>query len=394
MKKILITGGAGFIGNYIVAILSGNKDYEITILDNFSKQIHGEDHTQSFLYRGVRDKATIIQGDVRNHEDIERALDGVDTVIHLAAETGTGQSMYEISRYTDVNLGGTSNLLDVIVNKKLPVKKIILASSRSVYGEGMYHCPIHGTIVPSFRETEDMANGVFYNKCPLCEGEVTLMSTTEDSPVKPISYYAYTKYAQEKMLETMCPVLGIDFTIFRFQNVYGAGQSLNNPYTGILSIFSKLFLANRPVNIFEDGLESRDFVHVSDVARATCAAISNPKTNGAIINVGTGENISVIDVANTMKKLYRSESTITISGDFRKGDIRHNKADISKMVELCGVEPIYDFERGMTEFTAWVKEELKDDLESLSEKAYLKSLDEMKETGILVTSEARNETVK
>jgi len=387
MKKVLITGGAGFIGNSIIHHLSKFDDIEIVVLDNFSKQIHGENYEESYLYKNIQNKAKIIHGDVRNKQDFEGALEAVDYVIHLAAETGTGQSMYEISRYTDVNIMGTSNLLDLIVNKKLPVKKIILASSRSVYGEGMYQCNEHGVVVPNFRDFEDMSTGDFANKCPLCKSNVELMATTEDSPIHPISYYAYTKYAQEKMLETMCPMIGVDYTIFRYQNVYGAGQSLNNPYTGILSIFSKLLLADKPINIFEDGLESRDFVHVSDVARATSSALFQDKTNSKIINVGTGENISVIEVAEIMKDLYGSKSTINISGDFRKGDIRHNRADISRLLTLCEVAPKYTFDQGIKEFTQWVRQETVGEDAQTSEQKYQDSLEELRGTGILVERE-------
>lgn len=382
MKKVLVTGGSGFIGNAVVEIL--RKRYEVVVLDNFSPQIHGENYKESYLYQNIKDKCKIIKGDVRNYDDLKVALEGVDYIIHLAAETGTGQSMYEINRYTDVNIKGTSNLLEVILKNKLPIKKIILSSSRSVYGEGMYFCKEHGMVVPKSREINDMKNGDFEPKCPICGGKVEISQTTEECLLTPSSYYAYTKIAQEKMLELMCPTMNIPYTIFRYQNVYGAGQSLNNPYTGILSIFSKLLLKNQNLNIFEDGKESRDFVHVSDVAAATCSALENYATDYQHINVGSGENISVIQVAETLKRLYSSHSEINISGDFRKGDIRHNIADINRAKTLCGFKPVYTFEKGMGEFTAWVKKQ--DEEKSLEESNDLfeRSLDEMKETGMLI----------
>lgn len=384
MCKVLITGGAGFIGNYIIDRLYKEGKYKIVVLDNFSEQIHGSNYKESYLYNNIKDKVQIIKGDVRNRIDLENALEGVEYVIHLAAETGTGQSMYEINKYADVNIMGTSNLIDVILNKKLNIKKIILSSSRSVYGEGMYCCKEHGVIVPKSREIDDMKNEDFEVKCPICGEEVELRETTEDCPVTPISYYAYTKLAQEKMLEVMCPTMNIPYTIFRYQNVYGAGQSLNNPYTGILSIFSKLLLKNQNLNIFEDGKESRDFVHVSDVAEATCSAIENADTDNQYINVGSGENISVIQVASTLKRLYSSNSQINISGDFRKGDIRHNIADISKTKRLCKFKPQYTFERGMEEFTTWVIEENKRNSSLLLDSKFQCSLEEMKATGMLI----------
>jgi dTDP-L-rhamnose 4-epimerase len=382
MEKVLITGGSGFIGNAIIEKLRGS--YEIVVLDNFSPQIHGENYKDSYLYQNIKNKCKVIKGDVCNYDDLKLALEGVDFIIHLAAETGTGQSMYEINRYTDVNIKGTSNLLEVILKDKLPIKKIILSSSRSVYGEGMYFCKEHGIVVPRSREVDEMKIKDFETKCPNCGKEVELRNTTEECPLTPISYYAYTKLAQEKMLEVMCPTMNIPYTIFRYQNVYGTGQSLNNPYTGILSIFSKLLLKNQNLNIFEDGKESRDFVHVSDVASVTCSALKNDATNNEFINVGSGENISVIQVAETLKRLYKSNSEIIISGDFRKGDIRHNIADINKAKILCGFKPVYTFEKGMGEFTTWVKKQYEEKSIETSEDLFERSLNEMRETGMLI----------
>ncbi|MEI7884113.1 MAG: NAD-dependent epimerase/dehydratase family protein [Clostridia bacterium] len=382
MKRVLITGGAGFIGNAIVEKLYG--EYSVVVLDNFSPQIHGDNYKDSYLYQNIKDKCKVIKGDVRDSEELKEALESIDYVVHLAAETGTGQSMYELNRYTDVNIKGTSNLLEVILKNKLPIKKIILSSSRSVYGEGMYSCKEHGIVVPKSRAIDDMKSGDFEVKCPLCDGEVELRNTTEECKLTPISFYAYTKLAQEKMLEVMCPTMNIPYTIFRYQNVYGAGQSLNNPYTGILSIFSKLLLKNQNLNIFEDGKESRDFVHVRDVADITCNALGNFATNYQHINVGSGENISVIQLAETFKKLYASNSEINITGDFRKGDIRHNIADINKAEKLCDFKPKYNFERGMSEFTAWVKSQDNEKKIGEQEDLFEYSINEMKGTGMFI----------
>lgn len=384
MSKVLITGGAGFIGNSIIDNLNKEGKHKIVVLDNFSEQIHGDNYEESYLYQNIKDKAEIIRGDVRNRADVEKALKGVDYIIHLAAETGTGQSMYEINKYTDVNIMGTSNILDVILNNKLNIKKIILSSSRSVYGEGMYFCKEHGVVVPGSREVEDMKLGNFETKCPICGNNVELRDTTEECTLNTISYYAYTKLAQEKMLETMSPIMGIPYTIFRYQNVYGAGQSLSNPYTGILSIFSKMLLQNKTLNIFEDGKESRDFVHVSDVASITCNAIENSATDYQHINVGSGENVSVMEVAEILKEFYSSTSKINVSGDFRKGDIRHNIADISRAKNLCGFLPVFNFKKGMEEFAAWVITENSEDKLLISDGKFERSLEEMKATGMLI----------
>lgn len=382
MEKVLITGGAGFIGSAIVKNLYGK--FDLVVLDSFSPQIHGVDYKKSYLYQSIKDKCKIIQGNVCSREALQEALQDVEYVIHLAAETGTGQSMYEINRYTETNILGTSNLLETILREKLNIKKIILSSSRSVYGEGMYKCKDHGVVIPTSRVIKDMQMRDFAVKCPICNSEVKLCETKEDIPLAPISFYAYTKLAQEKMIETMCPTMEIPYTIFRYQNVYGAGQSLDNPYTGILSIFSKLLLQNKNINIFEDGEESRDFIHVSDIAKGTCCALNNIKTDNQCINIGTGIKISVIQLAETLRKLYNSTSQISISGDFRKGDIRHNIADITKLKDLCGFLPTYTFEEGMDEFTKWVKLQNSEHEFDINDGKYEYSLEEMKKMGMLI----------
>ena len=383
MGNVLITGGAGFIGSHIVNYLTKQGYFNIKILDSFTVQIHGHDYHESFLYKAVLGKAEIIVGDVRNQDDVLIALQDVDTIIHLAAETGTGQSMYALNNYTDVNIMGLSNVLEVIVKNKLPIKKIILASSRAVYGEGMHTCPTHGIVYPKQRNTEQMILKDFENHCPICQAKLTSVLTSESCVMSPISYYAYTKLAQEKMIESMCPVYGIDYTIFRYYNVFGAGQSLNNPYTGIVSIFSKLLLQNKAINIFEDGLESRDFVHVDDVAEITCKAIADPKSNSQIINIGTGKRISVTQVAETLKSIYGSQSPIRISGDFRTGDIRHNTADISNLKRIFNCSPKITFEQGIKGLATWVLHEIKASPDYLKSNDYEKSLHELKEANLL-----------
>jgi len=275
---------------------------------------------------------------------------------------------------------GTSNILQAIslAGKISKVKKIILSSSRSVYGEGKYECSNCGVIYPNSREKERMLGGDFNFYCPKCGQRLELMSTTEDSEIKPSSLYAYTKYAQEMMLRTMCPALGIEYTLFRFQNVYGVGQSLRNPYTGILSVFSTLLLENKPVNIFEDGLESRDFVNVKDVARGVIDSIDNPMSNSEVINLGSGINTSVIEIAEILKKHYRSKSELTVTGDFRIGDIAHNKADIAKARRILKFEPSISLNDGLAEFCRWVEGQDKDN------SGYERSLSEMEDAGMFI----------
>ena len=381
-KRVLITGGSGFIGNAIVNYLDVDKKYEVRVLDCFSPQIHGEDYEKSYLYQGIKDKCEIINADVCNQEALKKALVGVDYIIHLAAETGTGQSMYELSQYSNVNITGTVQLVETILENKFPIQKIVLASSRAVYGEGMYLCKEHGVVYPKARKVEDIKHKDFAVKCPVCEENVELIQTTEECKTNPYSFYAYTKLSQEQIFQTMCPILEIPYTIFRYQNVYGAGQSLQNPYTGMLSVFSKLLLQNKPINIFEDGEESRDFVHVKDVAKITADSLEQETTNTEVINVGSGINISVLEAANLLKEYYHSDSQIEISGDSRKGDIRHNCADIQKAKTMCNFQPAYTFEQGMKEFTDWVL--LQDREVVLEEDSFKRSIHEMQEKGMFI----------
>lgn len=380
LKKVLITGGAGFIGTEIVEQLFETGKWKITVLDAMTKQIHGADWKSSYLYKKIEEKCNFIHGDVRDFEIVRSVLADNEYIIHLAAETGTGQSMYQINQYNEVNIMGTSNLLQAISTAGVGsnVKKIILSSSRSVYGEGKYICPHCGVVYPNSRNKENMLNNDFNMYCDTCGKILTSTHTTEDSMVKPKSLYAFTKYTQERMLQTMCPALGVDYTIFRFQNVYGVGQSLKNPYTGILSIFSSLMLENKPINIFEDGKESRDFINVVDVATGVIKSLENSESNSEIINLGSGVGISVIEIADFLKKTYKSDSVINITGDFRIGDIAHNIADISKAQRILDFKQNISLEKGLEEFCKWVLCEERDN------SGYENSLEEMEAVGIFI----------
>lgn len=376
--NILITGGAGFIGSSIVEKLAQDKKNVITVLDELTEQIHGYDQLNSYLYKKIEGKCNFIRGDIRDYSVVEKAISGCDYIIHLAAETGTGQSMYQINRYNEVNIMGTSNIFQAISNTKAKVKKIVLSSSRSVYGEGKYECVQHGVIYPKSRAVEDMQHGDFSMHCPICYKTLKLVPTDENSKVMPSSLYAFTKYAQEKMIETMCKAMDIEYTIFRFQNVYGVGQSLKNPYTGILSIFSTLLLENKKINIFEDGLESRDFINVEDIAEAVVKSLNVQSTNGEIINLGSGKGTTVIEIEQMLKKMYNSDSDVSVTGDFRVGDIAHNIADITKAKKLLEFEPKVTLENGLREFSQWVR---KQDIDNSN---YEHSLNEMEESGMFI----------
>ncbi|MBK6339893.1 MAG: NAD-dependent epimerase/dehydratase family protein [Bacteroidetes bacterium] len=374
-KKILITGGAGFIGSTLSLELL-KKGYEITILDNLSPQIHGDPET-SFLYNRIKDKVNFIHGDVRNRYDWELALKGQEYIVHLAAETGTGQSMYEIQRYMDVNVSGTGIMLDLIANHKNAIKKVVIASSRSIYGEGKYwNNTLQKAVYPLQRDEKDMLNGDFNPKCPETGEDVDLMATDESSKIHPNSIYGLTKYNQEQAVLIACKSLNIPAVAFRYQNVYGPGQSLKNPYTGILSIFSTRIRNGNGLNIFEDGLESRDFVYIDDVVNATILGLENETVESDYFNVGLGKPITVLEVAKALEKNYNTTVNIEISGQFRIGDIRHNFADLTKVKAKLGFEPSVSFDEGIMRFVNWVKGQ------EIGEDNYENSLKEMKEKGL------------
>lgn len=376
MKNILITGGAGFIGSNVALRLLA-KGYNVTVLDNLSKQIHGENPEKtSPLYLSIKDKVHFINGSVTSREDWMNALEGQDAVIHLAAETGTGQSMYEIEKYVDTNIGGTALLLDILTNTKHHVKRVLVAESRAIYGEGKYHCFKCGDVYPVDRHDEDMSKGDFECKCPKCGGEVELVATTEDSAIHPSSVYGIAKQVQGQLVHLVCPTIGVESVSFRYQNVYGPGQSLSNPYTGILSIFSTRIKNGNGINIFEDGKETRDFVYIDDVVEATILGLEVPEANGHVFNVGTGVATDVLTVANTLCEKYNIQVPITVSGNYRLGDIRHNYADISLARQILGFQPKWSFSDGISQFCKWV------DNQKVQEDKYEASIEEMKKKGL------------
>jgi dTDP-L-rhamnose 4-epimerase len=376
MKNILITGGAGFIGSNLALKLI-EKGHKITILDNLSTQIHGSKPEEtSNLYKSIKGKVAFINGTVTSKADWEQSLKNQHVIVHLAAETGTGQSMYCIEKYTEVNIQGTAIMLDILANSKHDVEKIIIASSRSIYGEGKYKHPELGNVYPNHRSEKDMLAGNFEVKYK--DNQVLeLLATDEDSKIHPSSVYGITKQNQEQMIMTVCPTIGIAPVAFRYQNVYGPGQSLSNPYTGILSIFSTQIRNNNGIQIFEDGKETRDFVFIDDVVEATILGIEKTEANGQVFNVGTGVPTDVLTVANSLIKAYKIEVPVTISGRFRLGDIRHNFADLSKIKSLLGFMPKVNFEEGIKRFTTWVLEQ------EIQEDKLSQSLEEMKKKGLL-----------
>lgn len=357
METILITGGLGFIGLSLATELV-NAGYQVRLLDNLSPQIHGPLPVVEHPVL-ASSQVEVMRGDVTSRSDLERAIAGVNAIVHLAAETGTGQSMYQIAHYNFVNSQGTALLLEVLQQAEFQsVKKIVLASSRSVYGEGAFTCPACSPEViryPEPRAREALEAHRWEPACPVCTLPMRPTAVSESARINPASIYAATKFAQEELIRIGAQSLGIPSVALRFQNVYGEGQSLNNPYTGILSIFSTRIRQGKSLPIFEDGLESRDFVHVTDVARAVALALATDVGMFDVFNVGFGEPVSVMEIATTLMRKLGGTIEPHVTGEYRVGDIRHCYADISRIGQMLGYRPQVDIDTGLDRFVAWVR---------------------------------------
>lgn len=371
--QILITGGAGFIGLAVARRLLAVGE-SVTILDNFHPQIHGGGQN---LPPDIAGRARLVRGDVADRDAWLKALAGQNAVLHLAAETGTGQSMYEVERYSRANLTGTALLPDLLANRQVAVERMVVASSRAIYGEGAYRCEQDGSVYPQPRSAGEKEIGEFDPVCPVCQGYCTAVATPESAPAQPASFYGLTKLTQEQMVLLFGRVLGIPSIALRYQNVFGPGQSLVNPYTGILGIFSNLARAGKPIQVFEDGMESRDFVYIEDVVAATVAALLTPIEGCHSVNVGSGARTTVLQVANEVNAYYGGRSAVQVTGAFREGDIRHGFADLAYAGRLLGYHPVWSFREGLERFLASTGDAER------SLQGYESSLTEMRDRGLL-----------
>jgi len=345
---VLVTGGAGFIGSHIVELLL-KRGYPVRVFDKLVEQVH-----EVAGPRYVPQDAEFIRGDMRDAAALRAALNGVRLIIHDAAEVGVGQSMYEVVRYVDANTGGTAVLLELLANEKHSVEKIVVASSMSIYGEGAYRCAEHGHVYPKLRPVSQLAKRGWELRCPHCQTPICPISTPEDKPLFPTSIYAISKMDQELMCLTMGAAYGFAAVALRYFNTYGPRQALSNPYTGVAAIFSSRLLNRNQPLIFEDGAQSRDFVHVRDIARANVLALESPQADGQAINIGTGRPTTVAKVAEVLAEQLRLDIEPEFVGQYRAGDIRHCFADISKARKLLGFVPQITFEDGMCELVDWV----------------------------------------
>ena len=345
-KLILVTGGAGFIGSHLVDLLA-KKGHSVRVLDNLEPQVHGSEKPNY-----LNPKASYLWGDVRDPAMLAKALQGVEAVFHEAAMVGVGQSMYQVDKYCDVNVQGTARLLEFLVNKPHSVRKLVVASSMSIYGEGAYTCNDCGPVHPELRPESQLKAKEWEPKCPNCRRPVRSIPTGEQKPPHPTSVYAVTKRDQEELAISVGRAYGLPTVALRYFNVFGPRQSLSNPYTGVCAIFSSQIKAGNPPKIYEDGAQTRDFVSVSDIAAANLLVLESAKASFQAFNVGSGRPVSILQVAQTLIDLYKKPMKPTVANAFRAGDIRHCYADIGRIRKL-GYEPSVSFEQGMRELVQW-----------------------------------------
>jgi dTDP-L-rhamnose 4-epimerase len=368
--KILVTGGAGFIGSFITDALV-EEGHDVRILDSLEPQVH-QNKTPDYL----NPKAEFIKGDVRDASILKEALKDIEIVFHQAALVGVGQSMYQVKRYLEVNTLGTANLMDFLINSNNNVKKIIVASSMSTYGEGSYKCDKCGIVNPSLRTEQQMKTNQWELHCPSCNNIVVPIPTKESKIQDITSIYALSKKDQEDMVINLGKTYGIPTVALRYFNVYGPRQSLSNPYTGVAAIFMSRIKNNHPPIVYEDGMQSRDFVSVHDVVQANILAMKDNNANYEIFNVGSGKIITIKSIAEKLSKLYNVDIKPKITNQFRKGDVRHCFADISKIRSKLGYDPKISFEEGMKELITWSSDQQAFD-------KFDQSVEELKKKGLL-----------
>ncbi|MEI8175731.1 MAG: SDR family NAD(P)-dependent oxidoreductase [Candidatus Omnitrophota bacterium] len=369
--KVLVTGGAGFIGSFTVDRLI-ESGHQVRIFDSLDPQVHEQGRKPKYLNKD----AEFIKGDVRDIDAFEKALRGVEGVFHFAACVGVGQSQYQIKKYADVTIGGTSNLLDILVNRKNKVRKVVVAASMSSYGEGLYSCKKCGPVRPGMRPLAQLKKKEWEPRCPSCGSVLTAVATNEIQEQQCNSIYSITKKVQEDMVLNIGRTYKIPSVALRFFNVYGPRQALSNPYTGVCAIFlSRIKNDNRPV-VYEDGLQTRDFISVHDIVSANILALTRTKADYQVFNVGSGVPLPISAVAQVLIDLYKKPFTPEIAGQYRKGDIRHCYADITKLRALLHFTPKVGFKDGMRELLEWSREERAVD-------GFIKARSELKKKGLL-----------
>lgn len=355
MEKVLVTGGLGFIGSYTVDKLV-TEGYEVTVLDNLERQVH-----LGKFPKFINKDANYIRGDIRFQKHWLKALPGVDYIIHLAGAVGTGQSFWQPRKYLSINTLGTATLYEILIkNRKIKenIEKIVVASSKSINGEGAYRCEVHGPVFPETRSIEILREHIWEHKCPICGGELKPIPLTESKPLQNPNPYSLGKYTTENLALQYSKLLDIPTVAFRYFNVYGPRQSLNNPYTGVLAIFlSRMKNGNSPL-LFEDGGQLRDYIYVKDVADANVKAL---KVGEGCYNIGTGKPTSLLKIVENLNELLGTKIEPKISKEFRVGDNRHDYASMEKFYKDFGKTNFLKLEDGMRELVNWSLSESSED---------------------------------
>jgi dTDP-L-rhamnose 4-epimerase len=355
--RVLVTGGAGFVGSHLCDELI-RRGHRVRVYDALDRQVHPRGRVPAYL----TDEVEFVHGDVRDRDRVKKAMEGMEVLFHQAAYVGVGQSMYEIRRYVDGNSVGGATVLDVLANEKHSIGRVIVASSMSIYGEGCYRCDAcEGLVAPDLRSRAQMAAHEWELRCPDCSAIARPVGTPEEKPLRPTSIYAVTKRDHEEMFLSVGQAYGIPTVALRYFNIYGSRQALSNPYTGVMAIFSgRLLGGNAPV-VYEDGKQTRDFVHVSDIVQANMLAMEKKEADYGVFNVGTGRATSVLDVANMLMDHLDMHVTPDVRKQFREGDIRHCFADVSRIRTKLGYEPKVRLEDGLEELVEWVREQTAED---------------------------------
>ena len=352
MSLALVTGGAGFIGSHLVdALLARGED--VRILDNLDPLAHPTGRPPSHL----DSRAELQVGDLRSSADVAASLEGVDRVYHLGGIVGNGESMVNVRKAIDSNPGGTATLLEEVIARREQIRRVVVASSMVVYGEGSYRCVAHGVVSPGVRPVAQLRERRWEPVCPQCGNELEPVPVTEDRPLRPVSVYGISKRDTEELALVLGEAYGFEAVALRYLNVYGPRQALGNPYTGVAAIFSARLLGGKAPRVFEDGKQIRDLVHVSDIVAATIAAMEAPGAPGHAFNVCTGQRIQIGELAGKLSELLAPDLGPEVTGEFRAGDIRHCFADPTLARELLGFEASVRIEDGLPELVAWVAEQ-------------------------------------
>jgi dTDP-L-rhamnose 4-epimerase len=376
IRSVLVTGGAGYIGSHLVDALVA-REYRVTVLDNLEPQVHRSGAWPSY----ANGRAEYVRGDIRDRAMLEPLVLAADAVVHFAAAVSVGQSMYQIDRYVDVNTRGTALLLDLLVNTKHHVQKVVVASSIGVYGEGAYRCAAHGVVAPGIRSEAQLAARDWEQRCPACGEHVEPAPTPEDKALYRDNIYSMTKYHQEEMVLLIGKTYGIPAVAARFFNVYGPRQSLSNPYAGVAAIWLSRLLNGRPPVVFEDGGQLRDFVSIHDVVDCLVLMLERSGADFLPVNIGSGGRVTILDIARLLARLLGSSIEPRVTQTGRRFDIRHNIADISRGREKLGFEPKVSLDHGFAELVEWAKS-----TPDVAVDFFDRALDELGERGLLVKS--------